>query len=64
MAKASMTAMEIMVSRLQETSPLNIDTAELLRLERQQIESAFNAGESGTYGNADHYYFMEYIDND
>lgn len=37
---------------------------ELKKIERQQIDAAFNNGRWNTYKDAGHYYFMEYIDND
>ena len=37
---------------------------ERLAEERKQISYAFDAGKRGTYKDASHYYFMEYIDND
>ena len=71
MAKANKTAME----KLLQWIRLNPDAKHediiekirlhLLKVEREQIQTAFNNGKTPNgYNNAEHYYFMEYIDND
>ena len=70
MAKANDTAME----KLLQWIRLNPDAKHediiekirlhLVKVERQQIQTAFINGTNGSYTDSQHYYFMEYIDND
>ena len=64
MAKANNTAIEELIKYFGYNKKTNPIVKQLLDKERQQIENAFNAGKSGNYTDASHYYFMEYIDND
>lgn len=75
MAKANDTAIEQLIKWMAEPSGKAEDVIiemmakinELRKVERQQIETAFNNGlhhkERGWH-DSQHYYFMEYIDND
>ena len=63
MAKANDTAVEKLLGYLKSVG-IRVDDKTYLTIERAQITNAFHAGKDGNYNNADHYYFMEYIDND
>ena len=72
MAKANFTAMEklftlIEHSRMSDDQILRVikeSKKDLIRSEREQIQTAFINGTNGSYTDSQHYYFMEYIDND
>ena len=74
MAKANNTAIEQLIQWMEAPSGKPEDIIvemmakikDLRKIERQQIENAYNSARNypNSYFDAQHYYFMEYIDND
>lgn len=71
MAKANNTAIEDAIKKVEEMISIkNFQQWEELKKEfkqkeRRQLENAFNTGRnSKSYHDAQHYFFMQYVDND